>query len=177
MSPEPTAEEITPPAESPEAAPDSAAALAAERDQLLSEKADLQDRLMRRQAEFENFRRRTEQERLRFFEFAGMETARELLPILDNFERALKVEHADKEYGKGIERIRQQLLDTLVRAGLEPLDAAGRTFDPNLHQAVDREETDQAEDQTILAEYQKGYNFKGKLLRAAMVKVAVKPAS
>jgi molecular chaperone GrpE len=156
-------------------AEDQLAAISAERDQLAAEKADLLDRLLRRQAEFDNFRRRTDRERSEFLQFAGMELARELLPIVDDFERALKVESSDKDYVRGIELIYQRLSEILKRMGVEPLEAAGRPFDPNVHQAVDRMETPDVEDQTVLEEYQKGYNFKGKLLRPAMVKVAVKP--
>jgi molecular chaperone GrpE len=169
--------------EAPEAAaaaPDPAAAaldeLLAERDLLAAEKADLLDRLLRRQAEFENFRRRSEQDRMRFFEFAGMEIVRELLPVVDDFERALKIECADKDYVRGVELIYQRLADTLKKAGLEPIETVGRTFDPNFHQAVDRVETGDVEDHAILAEYQRGFNFKGRLLRPSMVQVAVKPS-
>jgi molecular chaperone GrpE len=153
------------------------AELLAERDQLKAEVADLQDRLLRRQAEFENFRRRNERDRSEFLEYAGMEIVRELLPILDDFERARKTECSDANYRKGIELIYQRLEDTLKKIGLEPIEvAAGTEFDPNLHQAVVRLETEDAADNTILEEFQRGYNFKGKLLRPAMVKVAVKPA-
>lgn len=151
-------------------------ALAAERDRLIGEKADFQDRLLRRQAEFDNFRRRAEKERTEFVQYAGMEVVREILPILDDFERALKVESADKEYVKGIELIHQRLQDTLQKLGLEPIQAAGRKFDPYQHQAVERVPSEEAEDQTVLGEFQRGYNFKGKLLRPSMVRVAVKPS-
>lgn len=152
------------------------AAVTAERDQLAAEKADMQDRLLRRQAEFENFRRRTERDRSDFLQYAGTEIVREILPIADDFERALKIPSADAEYRKGIELIYQRLLDVLKKVGLEPIEAAGKMFDPNLHQAVDRTETADVDDHTILEEYQRGYNFKGKLLRPSMVKVAVKPS-
>ncbi|HZT31516.1 MAG TPA: nucleotide exchange factor GrpE [Bryobacteraceae bacterium] len=151
------------------------AALTAERDQLAAEKADLYDRLLRRQAEFENFRRRAERERSEYLQYAAMDLAGLLVPILDDFERALKVETGDKNYAKGVEMIYQRLWDTLKKMGLEPVQAAGQPFDPNVHQAVDRVETEEVEDQTVLEEYQRGYFFKGKLLRPAMVKVAVKP--
>lgn len=150
-------------------------AVSAERDKLLAEKADLNDRLLRKQAEFENFRRRTERDRSDFMQFLGMDLARELLPILDDFERALKVECPDPNYAKGVELIYQRLRDTLTKMGVEPMEAVGKKFDPNLHQAVDRVETDDVDDETVLEEYQRGYNFKGKLLRPAMVKVAVRP--
>lgn len=151
------------------------AEVTAERDRLANEKAELYDRLLRRQAEFENFRRRSERERLEFLEFAGMELVRELLPVLDDFERALKAEGANEAYADGIRLIYQRFFETLKKMGLEPIETSGRTFDPNLHQAIDRVETEESEDQTILDEYQRGYNFRGKLLRPAMVKVAVRP--
>ena len=151
------------------------AALAAQCDQLAAEKAELQDRVLRARAEFDNFRRRAERERSEYLQFAGMETIREILPIVDDFERALKVETADRDYAKGVELIYQRLLDSLKKMGLEPIETAGKMFDPNLHQAVERVQTEEAEDQAILGEFQRGYNFKGKLLRPAMVKVAVHP--
>jgi len=140
----------------------------------LIERADLQDRLLRRQAEFDNFRRRAERERADVLEYANTQTVRALLPILDDFERALKVESADLEYARGMELIYQRLSDSLQKLGLEPIISKGEHFDPNIHHAVDSIETDEAEDHTVLEEYQRGYNFRGKLLRPAMVKVAVK---
>jgi len=151
------------------------AAITAERDQLAAEKAELADRLLRARAEFDNARRRTERERSDFLQFAAMDLVKDLLPVLDDFERGLKVETADRHYAKGVELIYQRLLDALKKLGLEPIESVGRVFDPNLHQAVERVETDEAEDQTVLGEFQTGYNFKGKLLRPAMVKVAVNP--
>ncbi len=150
------------------------AALAADRDSLATEKSELEDRLLRLRAEFDNYRRRVERERSDYLQFAAMDLVRQVLPVLDDFERALKHETADREYAKGIELIFQRLSETLKKMGLEPLETEGRKFDPNLHEAVQRVETDEAEDQTILEEFQKGYNFRGKLLRPAMVKVAVK---
>jgi molecular chaperone GrpE len=150
-------------------------ALAAEREQFAAEKADLQERLLRARAEFDNARRRFEQQRSEYLQFAAMESVRDMLPILDDFERALKVDTADRDYAKGVELIYQRMADTLKKLGLEPIETTGQIFDPNLHQAVERVETDDAEDQAILGEFQRGYNFKGKLLRPAMVKVAVRP--
>jgi molecular chaperone GrpE len=151
------------------------AAVTAERDQLLVEKADLQDRLRRSLADFDNARKRFEQQRSDFIQFAASDLVKTLLPVLDDFERALKVEATDQNYAKGVELIYQRFFDTLKRMGLEPFDSAGKPFDPNLHQAVDRVQSEDHDDQTVLAEFQRGYNFKGKLLRPAMVKVAVKP--
>jgi molecular chaperone GrpE len=160
------------PAETPDG---QLAAVTADRDQLAAEKADLHDRLLRARAEFDNARRRAERERSDFLQYAAMELVRDILPVLDDCERALQVETADRHYAKGVELIYQRLFEALKKIGLEPIQTAGRQFDPSLHQAVERVETDEAEDQSILGEFQRGYNFKGKLLRPAMVRVAVKP--
>jgi molecular chaperone GrpE len=151
------------------------AALTADRDRLAKENAELQDRVLRIRAEADNARRRAERERSDFLQFSAMELVRELLPVLDDFERALKVEGAAPDYARGVELIHQRLYETLKKMGLEPIPAEGARFDPNLHEAVQRVETADAEDQTVLGEFQRGYNFKGRLLRPAMVKVAVKP--
>lgn len=151
------------------------AAMTAERDQLAAEKADLQDRVLRARAEFDNARRRFERERSDYLQFAAMDLVKDILPVLDDFERALKVETADASYAKGIELIYQRLAETLKKMGLEAIDTAGKQFDPNIHQAVERVPTEEAEDQSVVGEFQRGYNFKGKLLRPAMVRVAVKP--
>ena len=113
-------------------------------------------------------------ERSEYLQFAAVDLVKDILPILDDFERALQVETADRNYAKGVELIYQRMSETLKKLGLEPIETADQKFDPNLHQAVERVETDEAPDQSILAEFQRGYNFKGKLLRPAMVKVAVK---
>ena len=151
------------------------AAITEERDKLTAEKAELNDRLLRARAEFDNARRRSERERSEYLQFAAMDLVKDILPVLDDFERALKVETADREYAKGVELIYQRLYDSLKRVGLEQIETEGRQFDPNVHQAVERVHTDEAADQTVLGEFQRGYNFKGKLLRPAMVKVAVQP--
>lgn len=151
------------------------AEIAAERDRLAAEKADLYDRLLRRQAEFDNFRKRAERERLDTLEYAEMEAIRKLLPVLDDFDRALRIESADKEYSKGIELIYQRFVDTLKRMGVEPLESTGKPFDPNLHHAIESVPTEEVADHTVLEEMQRGYNFRGKLLRPAMVRVAVRP--
>jgi molecular chaperone GrpE len=151
------------------------AAVTADRDQLAVEKADLLDRLLRMRAEFDNARRRADRERSEYLQFAAMDLVKDIVPILDDFERALKVETADRNYAKGVELIYQRLYETLKKMGLEPIETEGKRFDPNQHQAVERVPGDEAEDQAILGEFQRGYNFKGKLLRPAMVRVAVRP--
>lgn len=144
-------------------------------EQLAREKADLQDRLLRLQAEFDNFRKRTEKDRSEFVQYAGMEIVRELLPVLDDFERAIKADSSSKDYAKGIEMIYTRLAGILAKLGLEPIDTTGATFDPHVHQAVEKVPTEMAEDHTVLGDHQRGYKFKGKLLRPSMVKVAVRP--
>lgn len=150
------------------------AAVTADRDRLAAEKSELYQRMLRAQADFENARRRAERDRSDFLQFAAMDLVRQILPVLDDFERALKVETSDRNYAKGVELIYQRLAEALKKMGLEPIETSGKQFDPNLHQAVERVETEEAADQAILGEFQTGYNFKGKLLRPAMVKVAVR---
>lgn len=145
-----------------------------ERAKLENEKQELLRLAQTRTAEFENFKRRVERERVETIDFAIGDAIKTLLPALDDFERALQVQTADSNYAKGVELIHGRLKDILTKLGLEPLITVGQTFDPNLHHGIDLVETDEAEDQTILAEFQKGYNFRGKLLRPAMVRVAVK---
>jgi molecular chaperone GrpE len=168
-------EEIQPAVESAsdrEATP-AFAELTAERDRLAKEKAELQDLLQRRQAEFENYRRRAERERSELFEFATIDAVKTLLPILDDFERALKVDTPDREYARGMELIYQRLFEALKKMGLEPISTEGMLFNPHIHHAVEMVDTNEHPDQTILEEYQRGYNFKGRLVRPAMLKVAV----
>ena len=124
--------------------------LTAERDQLTAEKADLHDRLLRRQADFENLRRRAEREKSEIREFAGMVVVGAILSVVDDFERALKVKCADKEYAKGMELIYQRLVDGLQKLGLEPIATDGQKFDPHVHHAVETTETNEVEDHTIL---------------------------
>ena len=142
---------------------------------LEEEKAALYDQLLRQRAEFENARKRMEREwegKRQFAEAALVET---LLPVLDAFERA---EHSLKESGqeeflKGYELIHRQLYDVMVRAGVSPVESVGQTFDPLIHHAVDRVETADHADQEIVEEMQRGYKLKDRLLRPALVKVAV----
>ncbi len=156
------------------APPDPLDQLRIERDGLKAERDELKELILRRQAEFDNFRKRTEKERSEYVQYAGSEIVRDVLPILDDFERALKNSGASPEYAKGVEMIYGRLYEALRKSGLEPLETEGKMFDPYLHQAVERVESKQAADGTILSEFQRGYNFKGKLLRPSMVKVAVR---
>jgi molecular chaperone GrpE len=147
---------------------------AAEAEQLKAERDELRDLVQRSRAEFENYRRRVDREKADMMDHGAADAVRQMLAVFDDFNRALQVETQDKNYSRGIELIHQRFSDTLKKIGLTPIEAEGKIFDPNLHYAVDMSPTDEAADQTILAEYQKGYFFKGKLLRPAMVKVAVK---
>lgn len=148
-----------------------------ERDGLRVERDELRDTLLRRQAEFDNFRKRTERERQDQIQYASMEVVGDLLPILDDFERALAAESGSPEYARGVQMIYQRMTEALKKTGLEAIEAAGKPFDPHLHQAIERVETNDAPEQTVLSEFQKGYFFKGRLLRPSMVRVAVPAAA
>ena len=148
-------------------------AVTLERDRLQIEKTELQNSILRLAAEFDNFRKRTERERGDLIEYASADAVKAMLPVLDDFERALKIQTADAEYAKGIELIFQRMYEALKKLGLEPIEAEGKCFDPNVHHAIEMVQSDDHEDQTVVAELLRGYTFKGRLLRAAMVKVAV----
>jgi molecular chaperone GrpE len=146
---------------------------------LAADLQDLRQTLLRRQADFDNYRKRIEKERA---EDSKRHTARvieALIPIVDGFEHALAAhrEAAYENYRKGFELIYKQLLDNLTKLGVERVEPVGQPFDPHLHQAVERTETDEAEDGTILQVYQSGYVFHGRVLRPAMVRVAVHATS
>lgn len=142
---------------------------------LLAEKDGLYDRLLRKQAELENLRKRFQREKEEFLQHASADLVRTLLPALDGFERALK--HRDpsvpEQFYQGVELIHRQLSEALHRAGLAPIEAVGKTFDPHLHQAVETVEAPGRRDQEIVEELQIGYKFRHRLLRPAIVKVAV----
>jgi molecular chaperone GrpE len=166
--------ELEPSAES--VSPETAKANA-ELAKLAADLEELRQTLLRRQADFDNYRKRIEKER---FEDAKRATARlveGLIPVIDGFEHALAA-HREAEYEtyrKGFELIYKQLLDHLTKLGVERLDPVGKPFDPHLHQAVDRAETKDHDDGTILQVFQPGYVFHGRVLRPAMVRVAVHP--
>ena len=154
-------------------------AIVEERDKIAQEKAELQDLLLRRQAEFDNFRKRADRERMEFAEYAAMDAVRAILPVIDDLERAMRAaattESADNEFVKGVNLVYQRLMESLKKLGLEPISTTDQKFDPHLHHAVKMVQNEELEDHTILDTYQSGYNFKGKLLRPAMVEVAVRP--
>ena len=134
--------------------------------------------LLRKQAEFDNFRKRTEREKIESYDFALANFIVGLLPALDGLERGLSVTEGEtvESYKKGIELILKQLRDQLASAGVQPIRATGKMFDPNFHQAVMREESAVLPENEIIEEMQRGYTFKDRLLRPSMVKVAVAPA-
>jgi molecular chaperone GrpE len=144
---------------------------------LIAEKEELYDRLLRKQAELENYRKRLQREKEEYVQHANLELVRALLPVLDGFERALKHRdsNAGEEFYQGMELIYRNLQDTLKRAGLSPIETQGKLFDPHLHQAVEAVEVPGHRDQEIVEELQRGYKFKHRLLRPAVVKVAVAP--
>ena len=135
----------------------------------------LKDAQLRKLAEFENFKKRTEREKGDYFRFALADFFRDLLPVLDNFERALAhSDAADDEYRQGVSLIYRQLVDALKKRGLTEVSTEG-TFDPNIHEAVAREESADHEPNQILQVLQKGYYLNDRLLRPAFVRVAVAP--
>jgi molecular chaperone GrpE len=142
--------------------------LRAERDSLL-------ERLARAQAEFENARRRAVREQQDFREFATADAVKAMLPVADNFERALRAKSDAAEFRSGVELIYKQLNDVFGRLGVQVIAAEGQPFDPRLHEAVEMVETDDAPDQTVVEELQRGYRVKDRLLRPAMVRVAKNP--
>lgn len=147
---------------------------------LREERDELRDLLLRKQAEFENFRKRTERERAEFVQFALADSMKELIEVLDSFELALRdhgsLDSASQNIHRGYELIYKQLLESMHRVGLESIDAQGVRFDPHLHQAVSTAPSAQVEEGHVLAELRKGYLLKGRLLRPAMVTVASGPA-
>jgi molecular chaperone GrpE len=140
----------------------------AERDVLL-------DRLARAQAEFENARRRASKEQQDFRDFASVETIKSLLPVIDSFERALQAKSDMGEFRTGVELIYKQLQDVLAKLGVQPIAAKGQQFDPHVHEAIEMVDTPDVPDHEVLEEWQRGYKFKDRLLRPAMVRVARNP--
>ena len=147
----------------------------AELQRVKAERDSLLDRLARTQAEFENARRRASKEQQEFRDYATSDTIKSLLPVLDSFERALKVKSEGGEFRSGVELIHKQLQDLLAKLGVRPIPATGEVFDPRYHEAVEMVETGEAPDHTVLEELQRGYKFKDRLLRPAMVRVARNP--
>ena len=152
-----------------------APALATELQRLKAERDALLDRLARAQAEFENARRRAGKEQQDFRDYAAADAIRSLLPVIDSFERALQAESEPGDFRSGVELIYKQLQDALAKLGVRAIPAKGEPFDPHYHEAIEMVETSKAADHEVLEELQRGYKFKDRLLRPAMVKVAKNP--
>jgi molecular chaperone GrpE len=147
--------------------------------QLEAERDELKSTLVRRQADFENFRKRTERERHEESRRTMGHFIQHILPVLDGFERALSVHDnpAYEDYRKGFELIYKQLWESLSKQGLERIEAAGKLFDPHVHMAIERVETTDHEDGFVIDVLQPGYSFHGRVLRPATVRVAAAPAA
>lgn len=162
----------------PRNAPEDPESNSAETAKILSELDDLRQTLLRRQADFDNYRKRIEKERTEDSKRATARVVEGLIPIIDGFEHALAA-HREKEYEvyrKGFELIYKQLVDNITRLGVERVDPIGKLFDPHTMQAMDRLETTEHEDGTVVQVFQPGYVFHGRVLRPAMVRVAVNGA-
>jgi molecular chaperone GrpE len=130
------------------------------------------ERLQRLMAEFDNYRKRSQKEKADAYDYAVGNTVVELLPIIDNFERALKVESADKGFYDGVTIIYKQFIGLLENLNVTPIEAKGNIFDPNLHNAILHIEDESLGENVVVEELQKGYLYKEKVIRHSMVKVA-----
>lgn len=167
------------PSDSPPDQPDASGsdALAAQIQKLLAEKQELTDTLVRRQADFENYRKRVEKERHQDHHRGVELFVERILPVLDAFGQALLADpgSASAEYRKGFELIERQLNDLLAKQGLVRMESVGKKFDPHFHHAIEQVETSEYAEGAIIDELQPGYLFHGKVLRPAMVRVATTP--
>jgi len=148
------------------------AGAASEVEKLQAEREALLDRLARLQAEFDNARKRAVREQQEFREFAAAEVIKNLLPIIDSFERALKAGGDATDFRNGIELIYRQFQDALQKIGVQPIVAVGQPFDPRVHEAIEMVDSTEVPDHHVLDELQRGYKYKDRLLRPAMVRVA-----
>lgn len=169
--------EEDPPAD--ESQEDGVAQLQAQLDAATAEKNSLYEKLIWRQAEFENYRKRVERERAELYQHGRDDVLLQFLPVVDNFERALsslETSEGDAEALRhGVELIHKQFKDALSKFGLEAVEAVGQTFDPHVHEAVTTEATDKHKENTVIQEFQRGYRIGDRLLRPAKVKVAASP--
>ena len=152
-----------------------AAVLEKEKAELESQSIDYYERLQRQQAEFDNYRKRTIKEKEELIKYASERILVSMLPIVDNFERAISAAQTNQDFNafaQGVELIFRQVLGTLDKEGLKPIVAVGQPFDPNLHEAVMQVDSEEYEENTVVEELQKGYLLKEKVIRPSMVKVA-----
>jgi molecular chaperone GrpE len=143
-----------------------------ETEKLKAERDALLDRLARLQAEFDNSRKRAVREQQEFREFAAADVIKNFLPTLDSFERALKANADASDFRSGVELIYRQFQDALQKVGVQPIVAMGQPFDPRIHEAIEMVDTTDVPDHHVLDELQRGYKYKERLLRPAMVRVA-----
>ena len=146
--------------------------------ELLKEKEEVDDKFVRLMADFDNFKKRASKEKREIIQFGNEGLLKDILPIIDNIERLLTYSHQEaswKSFQEGIELLLAEVGKTLATYGVEPIEAMGKPFDPNLHQAMQRSETEEVEANTIVEVYQKGYVYRGRLLRPSLVVVAVPP--
>lgn len=145
-------------------------------EKIKSELEEKNTRLMRLQADFDNYRKRVEKEKIEIIKFASVELIEKLLPVLDNFDRAIAEENKrdskDKSFFEGVELIQKQLIDVLKSEGLSEIDALEKDFDPNYHNAVQQLESDKHDSNKVIEVYQKGYQVKEKVIRPSMVVVS-----
>jgi molecular chaperone GrpE len=171
--------ESLPPADAQEVAQESQGGVSRqEYDRVSQERDALLDRLARLQAEFENYRKRSAREQAEFRDYAVADAVKNFLPILDNFNLALRsanAESSDQSLRSGIELIRKQMEDTLARLGVQVVAAQGQIFDPRVHEAIEMVESSDHADHEVIEELQRGYKLKDRLLRPAMVRVATNP--
>jgi molecular chaperone GrpE len=146
--------------------------VASETEKLRAERDALLDRLARLQAEFDNSRKRAAREQQDFREFAAADVIKNFLPTLDSFERALKANADATDFRNGVELIYRQFQDALQKIGVQPIVAMGQPFDPRIHEAIEMVDTTDVPDHHVLDELQRGYKYKERLLRPAMVRVA-----
>ncbi len=143
--------------------------------ELQRQRDDYYDRLLRKTAEFDNYRKRTDRERIQLSEAAAADLIEELLPLVDDMERALKADtgsEATEAIRRGVELIHKQLLETLRKRGVKPIESLGADFDPHFHMAVSHEPADGRREGEVVEEFRRGYMLGDRLLRPAMVKVA-----
>lgn len=132
---------------------------------------EINNKLLRLQADFLNYKTRTEKEKFKYYNDAIEDLVCEMLPILDNFERALENLESDENLSQGVEMILNQFINLLKKYGVEEIDALGKKFDPKLHHGVSTEDTDEEED-IVVEVFQKGYKLKDKVIRPSMVKIS-----
>lgn len=146
-----------------------------EKEKLKEQVAELNDKVVRQMAEFENFRKRTEKEKDAMFETGAKSVLEKLLPVVDNFERGIAVlseEESATPFAEGIQKVYRQLMDELTKLEVKPIEAVGQEFDPNLHNAVMHVDDESLGDNVVVEELQKGYTYRESVIRHSMVKVA-----